>query len=259
MSIVLPVALVAGGYFGWNVWQDKQLEKSAAGGEQYQALIKALETPPGQEITEEQRTTADVLATKILQDFSGSLYADQANLVLARLAVDEKDLSTAEGYLLRVVNEGSNRAMQDLAKVRLARVKIASNDLSGAHALVKDAGESKYASQFAEVRGDVLAAQGNIEEAKAAFQEAIDSLSPQEFQRRSILQIKSDGAELLAGELPESVAVENTVDSAVESAVEDTAETAVESAEETSDADHEAQAVEETTENADADASSENS
>ncbi len=197
-SIVIPVVAVAGGYYGWNVWEDQKTATAAEASDQYASLISAMETAPGSELSEEKRSESSVLATQIAQNYEGSLYADQANLILARLAVDEKDLPKAEGYLQRVVDAGANNAIKDLAKARLARVKLALNSLDAALALVAVSGDSKYASLFAEIRGDVLAAQGKTDAAKTAFQESMDSLSPQEFQRRSILQIKLDGADILA-------------------------------------------------------------
>ncbi|MFL0804580.1 MAG: tetratricopeptide repeat protein [Agarilytica sp.] len=197
-SIVIPVVAVAGGYYGWNVWEDQKAATAAQASDQYASLISAMETAPGAELSEEKRSESSVLATQITQDYAGSLYADQANLILARLAVDEKDLPKAEGYLQRVVDAGANNAIKDLAKARLARVKLALGSLDAALALVAVSGDSKYASLFAEIRGDVLAAQGKTDAAKTAFQESMDSLSPQEFQRRSILQIKLDGADILA-------------------------------------------------------------
>lgn len=229
-SVVAPVVIVAGGYFGWNVWQDKQALKAAEGGEQYKALISALETSPGKELSDEKRAEADVLATKIAQDFGGSLYADQANLILAKLAVDKKDLSAAEGFLQRVLSEGANQAIKDLATVRLARVKLALNDLEGALSLVATSGESKYASQFSEVRGDALAAQGKADVAKTAYQEAMDALTPQEFQRRSILQIKLDGVDILAGGIQLSASPDNGGDAQEESEDSQSAEEKSESA-----------------------------
>lgn len=218
-SVLIPIVVVAGGYYGWTEWEDLQAKNAAIGGEQYKALIGTMETAPGATLSEEKRSDASVLATMMVQEHGGTLYADNANLILARLAVDAKDLSAAEGYLQRVVESGSNNAVQELATARLARVKSALGDLDGALVLVASSGDSKYASLFAEIRGDVLASQGKSDAAKTAFQEAIDGLSAQEYQRRSILQIKLDGADLVAGSL-QAAAAKVEVETAAEEKAE---------------------------------------
>ena len=224
-SIVIPAVAVVGGYFGWTLWSEEQEQKAAQGHKRYQGLVEAMETAPGANLSDEKRAEAAVLATAIASEFDGSLYADNANFILARLAVDKKDLDAAAGYLQRVVNDGSNDAVKLLAKARLARVKLAQGDQSGALALVAVSGETKYASLFAEIRGDVLASQGKTDAARTAFEEAMASLSPQEFQRRSILQIKLDGVEILAGRVATSA--EESADEAeeVDAADSDVSET----------------------------------
>lgn len=230
-SIVIPVVAVVGGYFGWTMWQERQAQDAAQGHKRYQTLIEIMETAPGADLSDEKRAEAKVLATAIAGEFDGSLYADNANFILARLAMDTKDLDAAAGYLQRVVGDGANDAVKLLAQARLARVKLAQGDLAGALALVAVSGETKYAPLFAEIRGDVLAAQGNTDAARTAFEEAMENLSPQEFQRRSILQIKLDGVEILAGNVQsdaeehsenadEAEALESEEDEAPEAAAE---------------------------------------
>lgn len=243
-SVLIPVVAVAGGYYSLNVWEDMQADKAAIGGEQYSALIDTMKIAPGAELSDDKRSDATVLATKLVQDHEGTLYSDNANLILARLSMDAKDLSAAEGYLQRVVDDGANNAVQELATSRLARVKSALGDLDGALSLVSSTGGSEYASLFAEIRGDVLAAQGKTDAAKTAFQEAIDGLTPQEYQRRSILQIKLDGADLVAGSLQAAA-----VTTEIEAVVEESADLEEAEAPVTSEAPATSDAAEETAEN----------
>jgi len=197
-SIVLPIGAAVAVYFGWNQWSEQQLANAEAGGAKYEELVKSMETAPGQSLSAEQVALAKVAAAELIDSFSGSLYADHANLILARLAVNEKDMAAAEGFLMAVVSGGSNKAIEDLAKGRLARVKLAKQDYDGALALVSASGDSAYKSMFAEIRGDALAGQGNVLAAKTAFQEAIDNLAGDQFSRRSIIQLKIDGVDILA-------------------------------------------------------------
>lgn len=230
-SIVLPIVLVAVGYFGWSLWQDERKETARLGGAAYQELVQALETAPGAPLSDEQRATGKVLAAGIAKDFDGTLYSDHANLILARIAVEEKQLDLAESTLEKVTNDGSNEAMKNLAKSRLARVKIAQGELDEALSLVSSSDVGEYNALFAEVRGDAYAAQGNVDAAKTAYQEAIDKLPQEQANRRSIIQLKRDGASIIAanvsaaGEAPASDPASETP--ATEPEVAPSAESAV--------------------------------
>lgn len=201
-SIVLPIATVAIGYFGWTFWQSQSEAKAARGSVKYQELIKAAETAPGAELSAQQRSQVKVLADELVSEFRGTLYADHGNLILARIAVDENELTAAEAYLQRVVDKGANLAIRELAKARLARVKIARGETDAALELVAVSGDSAYKALYAEIRGDALTEQGKADLAKTAYQEAIDALPASDFNRRSLIQLKVDGIDILAGKIP---------------------------------------------------------
>lgn len=200
-SVVIPIVAVVVGYFGWSTWQDQKQLKAASGGAKYLDLVKVMEVQPGAKLSDQQKSNAQLIATELIEEYAETLYADQANLILARFAVDAKDLNGAQAFLQRVVDNGSNSAIKDLATTRLARVKIANKEFDAALALVtaSTSKETGYKSLFAEVRGDALAGKGNAESAKTAYQEAIENLPPEQFNRRSILQLKIDGTDILAG------------------------------------------------------------
>ncbi len=205
-SVVLPIVVAAVAYFGWTSYEAMQKQKAEAGSIAYQELVDSLETTPGSALTEEQRATGKVMAAGIIKDFAGSLYADHANFILARIAIDEDDLDKAESSLAEVVQNGSNEAMQALATSRLARVKISKGQADAALDLVSGADAGEYAALFAEVRGDAYAAQGKTEEAQTAYQEAIDKLLPAQMSRQSIIKLKLDGASLLVAKTDEAQA-----------------------------------------------------
>ncbi len=202
--VVFPVLLASSLYYGWAFWQQNKAEKAEKGSIIYEELVKTLETTPGVELTSEKKSQAESIATEIVETYAGSLYADNANLILARFAVEKQELSAAEGYIQRVVDNGANDAIKELAKARLARVKVAQSQFDDALTLVSSAGESEYKSMFAEIRGDAFAGQGNSAAAKTAYQEAIDSLPERQFSRQSILQLKIDGVDILAGAVKNS-------------------------------------------------------
>ncbi|MFT5082715.1 MAG: putative negative regulator of RcsB-dependent stress response [Lentisphaeria bacterium] len=197
-SVVLPIVVVALGYYGWNEWQHQKQVHAEEASLRYQELVESLQQDPSQTLNQEQKVKAQLLAEALVKDFSGSLYADQAHLALANLALEDSDYPSAEGHLSQVVEDGANNGIKALAATRLARVKLASGDYDGAIALVSSAAETAFISLFAEIRGDALTYLGQAAAARTAYQEAIDNLDPQLYKRRSLLTMKLDGAEVMA-------------------------------------------------------------
>ncbi len=193
LSIVVPVVAVVVGYAGWSQYKNYQQSRAEAGYAQYEELVKHLDVNPGTELSEVQVNAAREKASGISAEFAGSLYANQADLILARLSVEDGDLEGAAKTLAKVAAEGANESIVALANARLARVRIQMNEYDAALMLVIKAPQGGFESLYAEIRGDALAAQGRAESAQTAYQEAIDNLDPQQFSRRSILQLKKDG------------------------------------------------------------------
>jgi len=102
-------------------------------------------------------------------------------LQLAQHAVERADLATAVTALQSVVDSAEDENMSALASIRLARVLIAQEQLDAALNLVKKPLPEAYSGFAAELEGDILAEQGNTEEARAAYERALqagESLTP---------------------------------------------------------------------------------
>lgn len=192
VSIVLPIILVLGGYLGWNFWQDRQHAQAEAASNLYQQLSQAAQTQPGEQLSAEQKAKIGELSEQLLADHSNSLYANMTNLLLARIHVDDGELVAAQQRLEDIVNAPANEAMGQVATARLARVLAAQGEYDAALSKISQTASEAFKALYAEVRGDIYLAQGKATEANAAYQQAMASLLPSEFNRRSLIQLKLD-------------------------------------------------------------------
>lgn len=200
LSVVLPIALAIAGYLGWNAWQNHQHANAQAASDQFQAMTRAAEVAPGQALAPEQKAKVAQMAESLVSEHSATLYADMANMLLAKLHVEDNQLDLAEARLRKVVSEGSNDSMKQVATARLARVLNAKGDHDAALALVGQATADSYKALFAEIRGDIYQSQGKVREANTAYNAALQALPPSEFSRRSLLQLKLDAVAVPAVE-----------------------------------------------------------
>ena len=218
MAIVLPVVLVAGGFLANNIYQSQKAGKAQEASAVYEQLVKVIETQATGELSEDDVAKARKIADDIKADFSTTMYANHADLIMAGIEVENQQYDSAASYLKNVADNGVNDAIKALANARLAKVYLAQGKHKDALTLVASTSDKAYQAMYAEIRGDVLAAQGDSVAAQTAYQEAIDNLDGQQFSRRSIIQIKLDGAKALAPATPEAPVAEVVAEPAAEEA-----------------------------------------
>jgi len=81
-----------------------------------------------------------------------------------------------------------------LARLRLASLLLDEKDYTGAMKLLDQTHDPAFAGLFANLKGDVLAAQGKKQEALAAYKQAIERLGDKSA-LRGIVEMKMDGLE----------------------------------------------------------------
>ena len=85
--------------------------------------------------------------------------------------------------------DNSNDALQSVASLRLARLYFSQDKYDEALSLI-DTKDDALQSLNAELRGDILLAKNDIDGARAAYQEAMDSVGETASFRRQLLPIK---------------------------------------------------------------------
>jgi predicted negative regulator of RcsB-dependent stress response len=179
LVIVGIIALLVG-VFGWRNWQDRQLQTAEAASVAYYQM---------QENAERDPVMAAEIGRHIVGEFSSTVYAPMASMMLAKLAVGEGDLASAEAHLQTVISQQRGLPeLQSLARLRLAQVLQAQgrND-EALQQLQADAGTLQAA--FDELRGDILLAQGEPSGARAAYASALAGFAAQA-ERRSLVEMK---------------------------------------------------------------------
>jgi len=169
-STLATVALALILYFGWQGWQSQKQEDIVTASSIYQNMLAAVGSG-NSVLTDEQRSTANHLATTLKTDFPGSTYAQFAALYKAKLAVEAKDLGAAEQELQWVMDGDAIPDIVVQAKLRLARVLYAQGKYPAA-LLLLDNSNAIYAAAFEEVRGDIHNALGEPDNAKLAYLKA---------------------------------------------------------------------------------------
>ncbi len=191
-STLLGVCVALAAYFAWGLWKDHQRQQTEAASALFQGLLEAVAVEPGKTLTEEKRSTAMHLAGQLKDAHSSSLYAYQAALFMAKLAVEKNELDKAAEQLRWILSQGPTTAIERVVRLRLSRVLLAQQNYKEALSALSGEVDAGFESVYAEVRGDIYVAQGEDIQARAAYQAALDKLSAEQNSRRAMLQMKLD-------------------------------------------------------------------
>lgn len=179
-SVITVFCLVVIGWQGWNWYQRNQAAQAAG---IYAVFEQAVAAGDAQKI----KAAAGELAEK----FGSTSYASLAALLAARQSFEAGDLKTAKAQLGWAAANGKDE-VKDLARLRLAAVHLDEKAYDEALKQLEAAPAPAFEARFQELKGDVLAAQGKKQEARSAYQSALDKPASKAGAGRQLLQQKLD-------------------------------------------------------------------
>ena len=133
--------------------------------------------------------------------FSSTAYAQRATLIAAKAAFDANDLKAAKAELQWTADHGKGDDFRAIARLRLAGILLDEKlNEEGLKVLAAEFPE-EFAALVADRRGDLLFAMGKNDEARAAYQAALEKTEIKN-PARQLIQLKLDalgGAVVKAG------------------------------------------------------------
>ncbi|TMP29387.1 hypothetical protein CWB99_09330 [Pseudoalteromonas rubra] len=174
-SLIIGAVLGLGGLYGWKAYNQHQIDSAEAGSEAYNQLVDS----------------GDVLtkSDEFLTNNGESSYAVLAAFVAAKEAVEQGKLDVAQEKLTFAASTVKAPELKATAYLRLARVQAAQEDYSAAMATLGNQMPESFAAQLAEVKGDILLAQGKKDAARDEYQKAVTAGGSD---NNPLLQIKLD-------------------------------------------------------------------
>jgi len=181
--VLLGVALGALAIAGFQGWRYYRHSQSLAAVALYEQLEQAERAGDRGKVRE--------LAGSIVTQYAATPYASFAALSAARASFEEGDLAQAKARLAWVVENARREELRDVARLRLAGVLLDEKGHAEALKLLEARPGESMTALYADLRGDILLAQGNAAEARNAYQLALDR-SEAGSPYRATLQLKLD-------------------------------------------------------------------
>lgn len=178
LTVVVVVALAIAGWRGWGWYQANQATQAAV---VYDALREAAAARDMDKVRENAGT--------VFAQYGKTAYGQMAALVAARSYVDAGDAKAARAALEWAASNARDEAFRDVARLRLAALLLDEKAYDQGLTVLAAPVAGPYAGAFADRRGDLLAAQGKVAEARDAYKQALDTLTPDSALRR-VVQLK---------------------------------------------------------------------
>ncbi len=180
MLVVAAFLLSLSAFQGWRYYRDSQAQAAAA---LYSQLEQADQADDGKKVR--------AIAAQIVKQYGSTAYAVLGSLVAARHAFSGGDLVEAKARLQWVAENSREDEIRDLARLRLAAVLLDEKKYAEAIELIEKKPVESMVGSYADLKGDILAAQGKVAEARSAYQLALD-MSDANSPYRATLQLKLD-------------------------------------------------------------------
>ena len=177
---VIAVLAIYAAWSGWNLYQRNQ---SLQASQLYEELQNAA--------TAKNHAKVMPVANVIQDKFSGTAYAQMAGLVAAKSAFDANDMAAAKSELQWVVEHHRDAEYGAIAAIRLAGIELDAKDYDAALKTLSGDFPAQFAGAVADRKGDVLFAQNKIDQARSAYQEALEKMEPRD-PGRQLIQLKLD-------------------------------------------------------------------
>ncbi|OIR12345.1 hypothetical protein GALL_60440 [mine drainage metagenome] len=166
-NLALSALVGYAAFQGWSYYQHKQ---SIAASTQYQELV----------VTDTKDLKAIQAKSAVLMDkFSSTPYAGRAALYAAKANYQANEVKSAKAQLEWTIKNATESAAVAIARLQLANILAEEKDFDGALKMLDAQHDAGFDGLFADLKGDIFAALGKSDEAKAAYKQALTKLDAQ--------------------------------------------------------------------------------
>jgi len=193
------VLVGATAFFGYRYFQNYTNERAYKAAAEFSALTAALR--------QNDKPKSRQIADQLIKDYASSPYADQAQLTLARLDVDDGQLDKAIAPLTQVMNDSKDTELRRVARLRLARVLTGQGKADDASKTLAEPMPAAVSAPYHEVRGDAFFAKKDTPHAIAEYQAALGAADASGI-NAALLELKIQDLGAAAAPLAKTISVD---------------------------------------------------
>ena len=176
--ITWALIAVLGAYAAWNGWNYWQRDQAAKASAIFEELDKSVQAGDA--------AKAGGIFNDMKERFPRTTVTQQAGLLTARIQVEKGQVDGAVASLEWVGQNAAEIEYQTIARLRLAGVLLDQKKYDEALKQLDAATAKDFVALVADRRGDILAAQGKLDDAKASYTAAWKTMDAKVSYRRLI-------------------------------------------------------------------------
>jgi predicted negative regulator of RcsB-dependent stress response len=176
--ITWALIAVLGAVVAWNGYQWWQRSQATQAAAMFDVVERVVRTG---EVDKAERAFTDMK-----ERFASTAYAQQAGLVVGKMAFDAGKPDAAKAVLTWVAEKSNDAGYQAIARLRLSALLMDAKAPDDALAMLAGDFPAEFAPLVADRKGDILSIQGKRSEAIALYQKAYRGLDERTDYRRLV-------------------------------------------------------------------------
>ena len=174
-NVLLGISVALAIFIGFRGWQYYQQRQSLEASVRYETLS--------------QLDRSDIknirgISGQLMEKYSGTVYAARAALLVAKANSEANDTKSAKAQLQWAMEHTKEASIRAIAQLQLAAIQLDEKQYDMALKTLADQHDPAFDGLIADLKGDVLVAQGKRTEARKAYKEALGKLDETSHYRR---------------------------------------------------------------------------
>jgi predicted negative regulator of RcsB-dependent stress response len=192
--ILIAVLSCIAAWNGYQWWQRNQAAQAAAMFDEVERVVRS------GDVTKSERAFVDMR-----ERFASTAYAQQAGLMVAKLAYDAGKADVAKTSLQWMVDKSYDRSYASIARLRLSALMMDAKEFDAAIKLLDEEKSTEFAPLVSDRKGDIYSLKGKKAEAVIEYEKAYKGLEDRVEYRR-LVEVKLNALGKVVG--PENANVQ---------------------------------------------------
>jgi len=170
-ALIGAIVLLAVLMIGTNVWENTVRKNKEAVSDEYQLIVQLLSE--NAQLNSEQVLALTEMSNGMKHKYSDSVYTAYAAFNVASQLVESGDLDKALAEFNYVIENIKDSNIVELATDRKAKVLLEQGKLEEAYSAITSIEPKAMSFKFLSTQGDILVAQGKLDDAKQVYESAV--------------------------------------------------------------------------------------